>query len=169
MGWRVAYLVSVAAPGELPASWRAWKTQQYRWTKGTAQATLRTMRGILPRLAWWRRGLLIALAAGDALLPIVAVLAIAAGFAHLAAGGRLFDPTLAAAIWATIGVHVAARIAGVLLSRQSLGDAARGGLIGDLGAALAFEISVTAERIRATTSALMGRRSGFVRTEKRGR
>ena len=168
MGWRVVYLVTVAAPGELPASWRVWKTQQYRWTKGTAQATLRTIRAILPRLAWWRRGLLSALAAGEALLPIVAVLAIAAGFAHLAVGGRLFDPTLATAIWATIGVHVVARIAGVLLSRQSLGDAGRGGLIGDLGAALAFEISVTAERIRATTSALLGRRSGFVRTEKRG-
>jgi hypothetical protein len=93
---------------------------------------------------------------------------VAAGVAHLAARGRLYDPTLTAAIWATIGLHAVARLSGVALSRSALGGEGRGGLLGDLGAALAFEISLTAERIRATASAVAGRRSGFVRTEKRG-
>jgi cellulose synthase/poly-beta-1,6-N-acetylglucosamine synthase-like glycosyltransferase len=167
-GWRAAYLFSVSAPGELPAHWRAWKAQQYRWTKGTAEATLKTMRGLLPRLALWRRVLLVALALAEPLLPILAVLAAAAGVGHLAASGRLYDPVLTAAIWATIGLHAAARVAGVLLSRRVLGDARKGRLLGDLGGALAFEISLSAERIRATLSAVAGRRSGFVRTEKRG-
>jgi cellulose synthase/poly-beta-1,6-N-acetylglucosamine synthase-like glycosyltransferase len=167
-GWRAAYLVSVSAPGELPASWRSWKTQQYRWTKGTAQATLATLRGLLPRLALWRRIAVAGLALAEQLLPILAALAVAVGVAHLAAGGRLYDPTLTAAIWATIGLHAVARISGIVLSRRVLGAAAQGGLLGDLGAALAFEISLTAERIRATASAVAGRRSAFVRTEKRG-
>jgi cellulose synthase/poly-beta-1,6-N-acetylglucosamine synthase-like glycosyltransferase len=167
-GWRAAYLFSVSAPGELPANWRAWKAQQYRWTKGTAEATLKTMRGLLPRLALWRRVLLVALALTEPLLPILAVLAAAAGLGHLAASGRLYDPVLTAAIWATIGLHATARVAGVLLSRRVLGDARKGRLLGDLGGALAFEISLSAERIRATLSAIAGRRSGFVRTEKRG-
>lgn len=167
-GWRAAYLVSVSAPGELPAEWRAWKAQQYRWTKGTAEATLKTLRRLLPRLAPRRRALLAALALGDALLPMLAALAAAAGLGHLAASGRLYDPVLTAAIWATIGLHAAARIAGVMLSRSLLGNARRAGLLGDLGGALVFEVSLAAERIRATASAVAGRRSGFVRTEKRG-
>jgi cellulose synthase/poly-beta-1,6-N-acetylglucosamine synthase-like glycosyltransferase len=167
-GWRAAYLVSVSAPGELPASWRAWKTQQYRWTKGTAQATLATLRALLPHLTFWRRILVVALALAEPLLPILAVLALAAGIVHLAASERLYDATLTAAIWATIGLHAVARLAGVMLSRSALADARRGRLLGDLGAALAFELSLTAERIRATASAVAGRRSGFVRTEKRG-
>ncbi len=167
-GWRAAYLVSVSAPGELPADWRAWKAQQYRWTKGTAEATLKTLRGLLPRLAPWRRALLVALALSEPLLPILVVLAAAAGLGHLAASGRLYDPVLTAAIWTTIGLHAAVRIAGVLLSRRLLGDARGSRLLGDLGGALAFEATLTAERIRATLSAVAGRRSGFVRTEKRG-
>jgi len=168
LGWRAAYLVTVAAPGELPSSWRAWKTQQYRWTKGTAEATLKTIKGLLPRLAPWRRAALVSIALAELLLPVVAVLAVVAGVVHIAASGRLYDPTLTAAIWATIGLHAVARIAGVLLSRRMVGGEWKGRLVGDLGAALAFEISLTAERIRATASALAGRRSGFVRTEKRG-
>lgn len=167
-GWRAAYLVSVSAPGELPADWRAWKAQQYRWTKGTAEATLKTLRGLLPRLAPWRRALLVALALSEPLLPVLVVLAAAAGLGHLAASGRLYDPVLTAAIWTTIGLHAAVRIAGVLLSRRLLGDARGSRLLGDLGGALAFEATLTAERIRATLSAVAGRRSGFVRTEKRG-
>ena len=167
-GWRAAYLVSVSAPGELPASWRAWKAQQYRWTKGTAEATLMTMRGLLPRLAPWRRAVVVAVAVAEPLLPILAAVAVAAGMAHLAASGRLYDPVLTSAIWATIALHALARLAGVMLSRRLLGDARKGRLLGDLGAALAFEISLSAERIRATLSALFGRKSGFVRTEKLG-
>jgi hypothetical protein len=103
----------------------------------------------------------------ESLFPMVAVLTAAAGFAHLAVGGRLYDPVLTAAVWATIGVHAVARIAGVALSRRMVGER-QPGLLGDLAVALAFELSVTAERIRATISALLGRESGFVRTEKRG-
>lgn len=47
-GWRAAYLAEVAVPGELPASAAAWRTQQYRWTKGFAQCALK----LLPRV--WR-------------------------------------------------------------------------------------------------------------------
>lgn len=167
-GWRAAYLVLVSAPGELPTRWHGWKAQQYRWTKGTAEATLKTIRGLLPRLALRRRVLLVALALAEPLLPILALLAAAAGVAHLAAGGPLYDPVLTAAIWATIALHAAARLAGALLGRRLLGEAANRRLLGDLGAALAFEIALAAERIRATLSAVAGRKSGFVRTEKRG-
>src|SRR5258708_9795906 len=45
-GWRAIYLVSVAAPGELPDSLATWNRQQLRWNKGFAQ----TARKLLPRI-----------------------------------------------------------------------------------------------------------------------
>ena len=45
-GWRAIYLVSVAAPGELPDAFAIWNRQQLRWNKGFAQ----TARKLLPRI-----------------------------------------------------------------------------------------------------------------------
>ena len=47
-GWRGRCLVTVAVPGELPASIASWQRQQYRWNGGLAQA----MRKYLPLI--WR-------------------------------------------------------------------------------------------------------------------
>lgn len=43
-GWKIVYLPNITVPGELPAQMDAFKNQQYRWAKGSAQ-TLR-------KLAW---------------------------------------------------------------------------------------------------------------------
>jgi cellulose synthase/poly-beta-1,6-N-acetylglucosamine synthase-like glycosyltransferase len=37
-GWRAAYLSGVAVRGELPRSLSVWRQQQFRWTKGFAEA-----------------------------------------------------------------------------------------------------------------------------------
>ncbi len=55
-GWRAVYLVSVAVPGELPATISAWTSQQRRWNEGYAQ----TARKLLPviwrsKLTWKRK------------------------------------------------------------------------------------------------------------------
>jgi len=47
-GWQLQYLPDVEVPAELPADMDAFKVQQFRWTKGMAQAC----RKLLPRL--WR-------------------------------------------------------------------------------------------------------------------
>ncbi|TVP82415.1 MAG: glycosyltransferase [Puniceicoccaceae bacterium] len=47
-GWGVYYIPSLLAPAELPATYTAYKSQQYRWAKGTMQ----TARKLLPAL--WR-------------------------------------------------------------------------------------------------------------------
>jgi cellulose synthase/poly-beta-1,6-N-acetylglucosamine synthase-like glycosyltransferase len=36
-GWRAIYLPDLAVPGELPATLAGWRAQQFRWTKGFAQ------------------------------------------------------------------------------------------------------------------------------------
>lgn len=47
-GWRFHYLPSLLVPAELPPTYMAFKSQQYRWAKGTIQ----TARKLLPRV--WR-------------------------------------------------------------------------------------------------------------------
>jgi cellulose synthase/poly-beta-1,6-N-acetylglucosamine synthase-like glycosyltransferase len=47
-GWKFEYLREVTCPSELPADMRAFKSQQFRWMKGSAQVA----RKILPRI--WR-------------------------------------------------------------------------------------------------------------------
>jgi cellulose synthase/poly-beta-1,6-N-acetylglucosamine synthase-like glycosyltransferase len=42
-GWRFVYREDVGAPAELPAAMTALKTQQYRWTKGAAECTMKNL------------------------------------------------------------------------------------------------------------------------------
>ena len=47
-GWRACYLQDLAVPGELPPTLEAWRSQQFRWAKGSLQ----TARKLLPSI--WR-------------------------------------------------------------------------------------------------------------------
>ena len=54
-GWRAVYLVSVAVPGELPVTVRAWNSQQLRWNKGFAQTARKLLPVILLSKLTWKR------------------------------------------------------------------------------------------------------------------
>jgi cellulose synthase/poly-beta-1,6-N-acetylglucosamine synthase-like glycosyltransferase len=56
-GWRAVYLVSVAAPGELPDAFAMRTRQQLRWNKGFAQTARKLLPGIVTRrdLSWHDR------------------------------------------------------------------------------------------------------------------
>ncbi len=47
-GWSCTYRLGLAVPGELPANIAAWRSQQFRWAKGSMQ----TAKKLLPRV--WR-------------------------------------------------------------------------------------------------------------------
>jgi len=42
-GWDFKYLVDVTTPSELPVAMNAFKTQQYRWTKGAAECAVKNL------------------------------------------------------------------------------------------------------------------------------
>ncbi len=46
-GWKFEYLEDCGAPAELPAEMNALKTQQYRWTKGAAECTIKNLPKLL--------------------------------------------------------------------------------------------------------------------------
>lgn len=45
-GWKFRYLENVVSPAELPVAMSALKTQQYRWTKGSAETARKHMRNV---------------------------------------------------------------------------------------------------------------------------
>ena len=52
-GWRFVYADEITAPAELPATVRAFLTQQHRWAKGTVQTARKLWRPLLrARLPW---------------------------------------------------------------------------------------------------------------------
>ncbi len=55
-GWRIRYQPDIIVPGELPAQVDAFKNQQYRWAKGSAQ-TLRKLGGPILKapVPWYKR------------------------------------------------------------------------------------------------------------------
>ena len=42
-GWRFCFMHDVTAPAELPQDMSAWRAQQFRWTKGTAETALKLL------------------------------------------------------------------------------------------------------------------------------
>jgi cellulose synthase/poly-beta-1,6-N-acetylglucosamine synthase-like glycosyltransferase len=45
-GYRITYRFGVAVPGEIPDTVEAWRTQQYRWAKGSTQAAVKLLPAI---------------------------------------------------------------------------------------------------------------------------
>lgn len=46
-GWEFKYLVGIGSPAELPAEMNALKNQQFRWTKGAAECTVKNLPKVL--------------------------------------------------------------------------------------------------------------------------
>jgi cellulose synthase/poly-beta-1,6-N-acetylglucosamine synthase-like glycosyltransferase len=46
-GWRIQYVQDIVAPAELPAAMNAFKSQQFRWTKGAAETFRKHFRNVL--------------------------------------------------------------------------------------------------------------------------
>ncbi len=169
-GWRGMFLATVAVPGELPATVRAWSRQQRRWTKGFGQVVRRMlpvilrdrgigMRGKLASLAhlamWWSLpisnaafwGGVVALVLAPALLSslglvllALAVLGHVTMFAYLRAGNLFFAEH--ALPWP--------RFARLYLRVMGIGN------------------YVLVANLRAYVEALSGRQTIFERTPKRG-
>lgn len=53
-GWRFVYVPDALAPAELPCEMNSFKTQQFRWAKGSAQTTKKLLRLVLKADIPWR-------------------------------------------------------------------------------------------------------------------
>jgi len=163
-GWRFAYLRGAAAPAELPADMNAFKSQQYRWAKGSMQVA----RALLPRVLAAPLPVRVKLEAVFHLtqnLPylLTLVLVLVAGPA-LALGAVDTGPWLALALGAgTTGV-----LAAYCAASQRLLGRAWWRALADLPALIAVTAGICASQSRAVIEGVLGHRSEFVRTPKQG-
>ncbi|MGE4080833.1 MAG: glycosyltransferase family 2 protein [Reyranella sp.] len=83
-GFHGVFLATVTAPGELPTTFRAWASQQRRWTKGFSQIAYRMMAALfLGRIEGTRRRIVVFTHLSPALLAPVSALATVSGIALL--------------------------------------------------------------------------------------
>lgn len=53
-GWRFVYLSDAVTPAEIPVEVNAWKSQQFRWAKGSVQTAKKNLRTLLKSRFPWR-------------------------------------------------------------------------------------------------------------------
>ncbi|MGE5152747.1 MAG: glycosyltransferase [Bdellovibrio bacteriovorus] len=164
-GWRSAYLNDVMVPGVLPESAQAWRAQQFRWTKGFVQCAIK-----LSPLVWrsdtlplWQR-LMVTLQMAQPLAFLVGLTCTLLGL-----------PIIAGAVVASPGLTWLALIASSLGLFGTLGLLAAG--VGpdtryragrELVGTLFLTTGLLLSNARAGAEALLGHRTEFVRTPKRG-
>lgn len=165
-GWRFAYAGEVSAPAELPADINAFKSQQFRWAKGSVEVARKLLWQVLRSRLHWRVKLEAALHLTQNIPYLVTLMLIACAIPAL-----LFSETGAPAAW-DVGLAVATTgtfgfYAGV--SQRSLGR--RGGFwraMFVLPAVIAVMAGMAVAQARAVWLGLIGHASPFIRTPKCG-
>ncbi len=166
-GYRCTYRMDLAVPGELPADIDAWRSQQFRWAKGSIQVA-RKLLGPIWRTAW----------------PLTHKLAATAHLTHYGVNLLVLLSLIAAppVLWLTearpwpVLLLAAAAIVGGLAaslsvyvhSQRFLRGARAGRLIRDLPVLVSLGTGLALSNGRGVAEALFRIASPFVRTPKTG-
>jgi cellulose synthase/poly-beta-1,6-N-acetylglucosamine synthase-like glycosyltransferase len=167
-GWRFRFMPEVDVPADLPETAGAWRNQQFRWTKGTAETALklagRLWRAPLP-LPVRLQGLLHL--GGFVVYPAVLVAAVAHAplLAAYTMGRGISDTFLA---FTGIGVFaLAGMVAAHVLTQRALHPGWRRRMA-HFPWWLAASIGLAASNTRAVAEAMLSRKTPFERTPKGG-
>jgi cellulose synthase/poly-beta-1,6-N-acetylglucosamine synthase-like glycosyltransferase len=167
-GWRGLYLTSISVPGELPNSFKTWRSQQYRWNKGTATVSLKLIASV------WRSGLSFGqktystIQLGGGFFGLLFVVTAVSGVVDVVASGRL--SALAAVMLALLLLEV---VGGPMLLQLAGQKVARGrSLITELVSlpkVTAIHLGVSLINLGAGLEVLTGRGNDWDRTPKAGK
>ena len=166
-GWRTTILFGVGVPGELPDDLAAWRAQQHRWNKGFAQCA-RKLVGPIWRsdFPWWRK-LAATCHLGQCCFSPLAMIALANALGSLLLGHQQPLALIILGCTAT-GLGAGSVLAMTWLARRQLRRAQRAEFIAAYFAVLALNAGLAFANAKAVAEGLLGLRSGFVRTPKRG-
>jgi len=165
MGWRCVFLPDLVAYAELPVEMNAFKTQQYRWTKGSIQ----TAKKLLPRLLNSRLPLVLKL---EAVFHLTSFLSYPIGLlASLGVVPILLGTFHLPRFWVVDVVWcVLLAIPGAcfyLCSQRELYPNWRA-RVALIPWAVMVGVGLSVNNTRAVLDGLLGRVSGFIRTPKFG-
>ncbi len=176
-GWKFVYLPEIAAPAELPVEMSAFKSQQFRWAKGSVQVAKKLLPTILRSNATFaQKTEAFFHLTNNLAYPLLLVLSIlllpnlALRVAPRLARGADDRPA------ALLRHH---RLGGVVLPglpardrpdarRRASGRAPSGRRCARLPLVMSIGIGLCVNQTRAVLEALMGRETEFVRTPKHG-
>ena len=166
-GWRTTILMSVGVPGELPDELAAWRAQQHRWNKGFAQCARKLIGPIWrSRFPWWRK-LAATCHLGQCCFSPLAVVALSNALLSLLVGYQQPLALILLGCTAT-GLGAGAVLAMTGLARRQLPQSRPGGFVLAYLAILALNAGLAFANAKAVAEGLLGHRSDFVRTPKRG-
>jgi cellulose synthase/poly-beta-1,6-N-acetylglucosamine synthase-like glycosyltransferase len=162
-GWRSGYMKDVPVPGALPISVRAWRTQQFRWTKGFAQCFVKLLPTIWasPALPRWQK-LMISFQLGQPLAFLIGAACVVLGLPFIA-GAAIPGEALSRVAIVTSMLGFAGSIGFLTLSGIRSGARATAT---EVFSALFLTTGLLLSNARAGLEALLGYRSPFVRTPK---
>lgn len=163
-GWRFVYLRDVTCPSELPVDMRAFKAQQFRWMKGSAQVA----RKILPRvwrssLPWGRKLELTVHLAQNLSFLLVLVLSLCAYPAlTMSVTGWMASP------WLQVPLMLLATVSVLVFYGAAVLGAQRGlrRHLWTLPAVMSVSIGLSVSNSQAILEGLLGRKTPFHRTPK---
>jgi cellulose synthase/poly-beta-1,6-N-acetylglucosamine synthase-like glycosyltransferase len=170
-GWKFVFLPDLTAPAELPPEMRAFKAQQFRWTKGGAQTALK----LLPKLMLSKAPLKVKLEGFFHLTSFTMHLYVLLIVASMFPAMYLRTvPLESGSFWRAafdLGVFTLATLSATVFYIASQVE-----LFGDWRTAakympvlMAVGVGLCVSNTRAILEALLGRTSEFVRTPKYGR
>ena len=161
-GWRFVYADDVTAPAELPADVLAFKSQQFRWAKGSIECARKLARPAA-RARWpWRHRLEALFHLTHNLPYLITLIVLVAGGAALAAGG---GPSWAAPIH-VVSAALTALVLGAFVWVSQPGR--RLAALARVPSLIALTAGLSVSQSRAIVLGLVGRVTPFVRTPKSG-
>jgi cellulose synthase/poly-beta-1,6-N-acetylglucosamine synthase-like glycosyltransferase len=167
-GWKLEYAIDVVVPAELPETYSAFKSQQFRWAKGSVQTAMKLLRHVFSSSA---SGLAKIQAVfhllhylAHPLMFVMALLALPLSFlisrfSGLASFALLIGPL----VLATLGPSVL-----YLVSQRYLHPRTWWKRALYLPGMVALGFGICLSNTRAVLEAVLGVKSGFIRTPKRG-
>jgi len=164
-GWRGLFLASVTVPGELPRTLDAWRRQQFRWTKGSAEVTRKLLAAMWASRLSLRQKLVSTLHLGGGLFGSLFGLTVVAGCIDFALGKGL--SAAAVALLTILAVEVIGGPAVLQVVGQRFARGA--GMVDELGylpVVTALRLGVGLVNVGGGMEAIFGRGTEFVRTPK---
>lgn len=162
-GWRAGFIKDLTVPGVLPVSTRAWRVQQFRWTKGFVQCFIKLLPQIWasPALPRWQK-LMISLQIGQPLAFLLGTFCILLGLPFIA-GAAVAGETLSriALVASTLGFLAPISFLTLAGTRGGARQTAR-----EVFGALVLTSGLLLSNARGGLEALLGYRTEFVRTPK---